>query len=82
MSKRKKFLITSGILSLGFFMLQFLKDQNKFIAVGGLGVLTVVLFFWALREGLAKDMTMLTLILPFLFTLGVGTFWFLLPVSF
>lgn len=81
MSKRKKFLITSGILSLGFFLLQFLKDQNKFIAVGFLAVLTLILFFWSLREGLGRNMTILTLILPFLFTLGVGAFWFLLPVN-
>jgi len=81
MSKRKRFLITSGILSLGFFLLQFLKDQNKFIAVGVLAVLTIILFFWSLKEGLGRNMTLLTLILPFLFTLGVGTFWFLLPVS-
>src|SRR3989304_7379270 len=81
MSKRKRFLISSGILSLGFFLLQFLKDQNKFIAVGVLAVLTIILFFWSLKEGLGRNMTLLTLILPFLFTLGVGTFWFLLPVS-
>src|SRR3989344_3259385 len=81
MSKRKKFLITSGILSLGFFLLQFLKDQNKFIAVGFLAVLTLILFYWSLKEGLGRNMTLLTLILPFLFTLGVGAFWFLLPVN-
>src|SRR3990172_10081412 len=80
MSKRKKFLITSGILSLGFFLLQFLKDQNKFIAVGFLAVLTLILFYWSLKEGLGRNMTLLTLILPFLFTLGVGAFWFLLSV--
>jgi hypothetical protein len=81
MTKRKKFIITSGVLSLGFFLLQFLKDQNKFIAVGVLALLTLILFFWSLREGLGKDMTLLSLVLPFLFTLGVGTFWFLLPVN-
>jgi len=39
----------------------------------------VVLFFWSLREGLALNLTLLTLVLPFFFTLGVGFFWFLLP---
>jgi len=34
---------------------------------------------WSLIEGLGKNLTLLTLILPTLFTLGVGLFWFLLP---
>jgi hypothetical protein len=34
-----------------------------------------------LRDGLGKNATLLTLILPTMFTLGVGIFWFLLPSS-
>lgn len=82
MNKRKRFLITSLILALGFFSFQLLGNQYRFYAIGLLVLTTIALFFWSLKEGLAKDMTLLTLILPTFFTLGVGIFWFLLPANF
>lgn len=81
MSKRRRFLATSLILSLGFVGIQFLTDQNRFLAIGLLGLLTLVLFAWCLWEGIGRNMTLLTLVLPTIFTLGVGIFWFLLPGS-
>lgn len=81
MSKRKKFVVTSGLLTLGFIGIQLLEEALRFWAIGGLTLLTLILFFWSLREGLGKDMTLLTLILPAFFTAGVGIFWFLLPAS-
>jgi len=81
MSKRRKFVVTSLLLSLGFIAVQFLNDQNRFWAIGVLGILTIILFYWALFESLGKNMTLLTLILPTVFTLGVGVFWFLLPAN-
>ncbi len=79
MTKRRRFLITSIILSFGFLGIQFLTNQNRFFAIGILGTLTAALFAWSLLEGLGRNMTLLTLILPMFFTLGVGIFWFLLP---
>lgn len=81
MSKRRRFVITSIILSLGFVAIQFLTDQNRFWAIGVLGIATIALFVWSLFEGLGRNMTLLTLVLPTIFTLGVGTFWFLLPAN-
>lgn len=81
MTKRKRFLITSFVLSLGFIGIQFLTEQYRLISIGILAILTLILFSWSLREGLGIDTTLLTLILPFAFTLGVGIFWFLLPAS-
>lgn len=81
MSKRRRFVITSILLSLGFIAIQFLNDQNRFWTIGALAVLTIVLFAWSLWDNLAKDMTLLTLVLPGMFTLGVGIFWFLLPAN-
>jgi len=43
--------------------------------------LTIILFSWSLREGLRRDMRFFVLILPFMFTIGVGLFWFLIPAS-
>ncbi len=81
MSKRRRFVVTSILLCLGFVAIQFLNDQNRFWAIGALGVLTVVLFYWSLMESLGRKMTLLTLVLPTIFTLGVGVFWFLLPAN-
>lgn len=81
MSKRRRFVVTSALLSLGFIAIQFLNDQNRFWAIGALGVMTVVLFYWSLMESLGPKMTLLTLVLPVIFTLGVGAFWFLLPAN-
>lgn len=81
MSKRRRFVATSLVLSFGFVAIQFLTDQNRFWAIGLLGLATAILFGWSLFEGLGKNMTILTLVLPTIFTLGVGTFWFLLPAN-
>lgn len=81
MSKRTRFVISSLILSLGFVGIQFLNDQNRFWAIGILGALTLLLFIWSLLESLGRNMTLVTLILPVMFTLGVGFFWFLLPAN-
>lgn len=81
MSKRRRFVITSLLLSLGFVAIQFLTDTNRFWAILLLGILTILLFLWSLWEGLGKNMTLLTLVLPAIFTAGVGIFWFLLPTN-
>jgi len=81
MSKRRRFVITSLLLSLGFIAIQFLTDQIRFWAIAALGILTIILFMWSLWEGLDKNMTLLTLVLPTIFTIGVGIFWFLLPTN-
>jgi len=74
-------LITSLFLSFGFLAVQFLPDERKFLALAIHGLLTIILFVWSLFEGLGINSTLLTLILPFFYTLGVGFFWFLLPSS-
>lgn len=81
MSKRRRFVIASIALSLGFVGIQFLNDQNRFWAIGVLGIATIAFFVWSLFENLGRNMTLLTLVLPTIFTLGVGTFWFLLPTN-
>jgi hypothetical protein len=77
--KRKRFIATSVILSLGFIGIQFVDSSFRLPAIMGLGVFTIILYAISLYEGLGKNATLLTLILPFLYTVGVGFFWFLLP---
>src|SRR3989344_156743 len=79
MSKRKRFIISSILCSLGFIGILFLPSNFRFISIGVLGLVTLMLFVWSLREGLGFDMTLMTLVLPFFFTVSVGFFWFLLP---
>lgn len=81
LSKRKRFIVSSLVLSLGFLGIQFLDNRFRFPAIAALSLLTLALFYWSLREGLGRNMTLLSLVLPFLFTVGVGLFWFLLPAS-
>ena len=81
MSKRLRFIISSFFLSAGFIWIQFIDDSTKFLAIAILVFLTGIFSFWSFYEGLAKNMTLLSLFLPMLFTLGVGIFWFLLPVN-
>lgn len=79
MSKRHKFVTTSLLLSLGFLGITFLENENRLVGIAILSLLSIGFFIWVLREGLGKNATLLTLVLPPLFTLGVGLFWFLLP---
>ncbi len=81
LSKRKKFVVTSILLSLGFIGINFINDSSRFLAISGLTFFTLLFFVFSLWEGLGINATLLTLILPPLFTLGVGIFWFLLPVN-
>lgn len=80
-SKRLRFAISSLILLVGFISIQFLDEQYKFPTIVILVVITGLFSTWSFFEGLGKDMTIVSLILPMLFTLGVGIFWFLLPVN-
>src|SRR3989344_3713860 len=80
-SKRKRFIATSFILSLGFIAIGFVPDQYRIISILSLTFATLIFFIWSLWEGLSFNMTLFSLILPVLFTLGVGFFWFLLRVN-
>lgn len=81
LTKRQKFVVTSIILSLGFLSINLVSDTSRFVSIAGLTFLTLILFVFSLWEGLGINSTLLTLILPPLYTLGVGIFWFLLPSS-
>lgn len=82
MSKRHKFLVTSLGLSLGFFGITFLNNEDRFLGIGILTVASLIAFIWCLRDRLGKNATLTSLVTPPLFTLGVGLFWFLLPSTF
>lgn len=78
MNKRTKFVITSLLLTFGFAAINYINNY-RFWGIAGLTIFTTILFYWSLKDGLGKNATLLTLVLPSLFTLTVGLFWFLLP---
>lgn len=80
-SKEQRFVATSILLSLGFIGINFIPDQFRLLSIFGLTFATIFLFVICLWEGLGINSTLLSLILPPLYTLGVGIFWFLIPVS-
>lgn len=78
--KRKKFVITALILVLGLLGIQlFGLTSWQYQAIGILAVLTYFLSAWSLNEGLSGIEWLTILLLPFLFTVGMGFFYFLTP---
>jgi len=79
MTKRERFVATSVLLALGFVFVVYSNLDQVVIPIILLTLATLFLFVWSQKDGLGRNATLLTLILPMLFTLGVGLFWFLLP---
>lgn len=79
MTKRQRFVLSSLSLAFGFFIIQFAGFEERYLAIGVLTLLSLFLAALSLREGLGKDASLLTLILPTFFTAGIGLFYFLLP---
>ena len=78
-SKRQKFVISAFLLSAGLLVIQISNVPWRYQAIGALTILTFVLSAWALSEGLNGIEWLTVLILPTLFTAGVGLFYFLIP---
>ena len=79
MSKRKKFIISAGILSGAFLVVLLTNFLFRNEAIILIAIASLAICSWALRDTLGKNLTLLTLILPFMFTAGVGFFYFLIP---
>jgi len=81
LDKRKKFVITAFVLVLGLLVIQWFGFSGPYLAIIILALLTYLLSAWSLIEGLSGIEWLTVLILPFLFTIGVGFFYFLTPTS-
>lgn len=79
MSKRKKIILTSITLSLGLLFTQTRPVSQRYLAILFLSVASFLLSAWTLREGLKSVAWLGVLLLPTLFTAGIGLFYFLLP---
>lgn len=77
--KRQKFIISALILSLGLLAIQLTNLSWRYLAIGLLALATYFLSAWSLKEGLSGVEWFTVLVLPTLFTAGVGLFYFLIP---
>lgn len=80
LSKRKKFVLTSIILALGLLITQIIKTDHRYEAIFILSLCSLLFSLWCLWEGLSGITFITVLLLPPLYTAGVGLFYFLLPV--
>lgn len=81
MTKRQKFVLSSILLLGAFFSVQFLDFSYRYYSIVALGLLSLVVSAWALRDGLGKNATLLVLILPVFFTFGAQIFYLGLDAS-
>lgn len=80
LNKRQKIVLTAILLTIGLLSTQLVDFNLRFIFLGGLAVLAYILSVWSLWEGLNITKAFVLMILPTLFTVGVASFYFLLPV--
>ncbi len=80
LTKRQKIIIASGLVTFGLLSTQLVNFNLRFKFLAGLALLTYLVSFWALREGLNWTKAVVLMILPTFFTLAVASFYFLLPV--
>ncbi|HUW21731.1 MAG TPA: hypothetical protein VMW41_03595 [Candidatus Bathyarchaeia archaeon] len=81
MSKRKKIIATSLLLSIGLVLIQTRIIHQRYLAILILSILSWLLSAWTLREGLKGIGWLTVLMLPCLFTASIGLFYFLLPAQ-
>lgn len=86
-SKREKFVIVTLVLFLGFFASEYLDFELRIISILALSVLASLFLFLILyqdiKNSLVKPPVLAGLfLLPFLYTLAFGSFYFLLPARF
>lgn len=79
LTKRRKFILSSLVLSIGLFIVQLGGVSDRYLAIAILSFLTVPLTLWSLQEALTLPIILTSWILPLFFTGGVGLFYFLLP---
>ncbi len=78
-SKRHRFVAAVIILSLGLFFSEYMLGKAGIFVVLGISVLTNILLLWSNYRDIKDNFTWHQFILPFLFSLACGLFYFLIP---
>lgn len=81
LTKRRKFILSSFLLTAGLCFIQFGEIANRYGAIALLSLLTIPFTLWSIKEALKGPIWLMSWILPLFFTAGVGLFYFLLPGS-
>jgi hypothetical protein len=81
-SKRQRFLVSVVILSFLLFLSEHLFGKSGIYTIFSLALLTDVLLFFATHKDLKGTQTLQVFILPFLYSLSFGLFYFLVPARF
>lgn len=80
--KRQKFVLATGLLSLGLFFTEFQLTQWGLIITFVLPFLTVLFLWWAIYNDLKENKLYQVFVLPFFYTLAFGFFYLLTPTTF
>ncbi len=80
LNKRQKIIVASIFVTIGLLSTQIVDFNLRFRFLVGLSVFTYCISLWALWEGINKTKALVLLILPTFFTLGVASFYFILPI--
>jgi len=79
LTKRRKFILSSVVLSLGLIFIQFGNFGNRYLLITILSFLSIPLTLWSLKGALRGPVWLFSWVLPAFFTAGIGFFYFLLP---
>jgi hypothetical protein len=79
MTKRQKFLLSSGLLSLALLGIQYVSIDYRYVAIFGFFLVTYLVSAWALFDDLKGVEWVTILSLPSLYAVAVSLFYFLLP---
>ncbi len=82
MRRREKFIITSLLLSLGLFAIQYVALEFRYLLIGALILLSYFLSAWALSDDLQAHEWLTIVPLPTMYAGSVALFYFLLPGDF
>lgn len=81
-TKRRKFLLVSLLLSMGLMIVQKLNVESRYAAIGLLALSSYLLTGWSLFKDLHGVNWFINLILPTMYPVSLALFYFLLPQAF
>lgn len=79
MSKRKKFVLVSLVLGVGLVLTQLVQEVWRYQAIAVLGIVAYGLSAWSLKGDLKGVEWLTVMVLPTIYPIAVGLFYFLLP---
>lgn len=79
LTKRRKFILVSLVLSVGLLLIQRLTVEQRYVAIGLLAVMSYSFTAWALLAEMRGIIPWVNMVLPVMYPTAVALFYFLLP---